>query len=178
MVLNQPQVQTVEAARLHLQNALWADGPVCPHCGVIGEATELQAKAAGRRRGQDVTFDTHARPRVYQCNGCRKQFTVTVGTIFEDSHIPLHKWLMAIHLMCSSKKGMSALQIQRELWGEDPDSKDKHGRPRLKGSYRTAWFMCHRIRWAMTQSPMAEAVIQKLSCRFESGQPHHRNGVQ
>lgn len=98
------------------------------------------------------------RAGVYKCGGCRKQFTVTVGTIFEDSHIPLHKWLFATHLMCSSKKGVSALQLQRELWGENPDKKDKKGRPTINGSYRTAWFMCHRIRWAMTQSPMAESL--------------------
>jgi hypothetical protein len=65
--------------------------------------------------------------------------------------------------MCSSKKGVSALQLQRELWGENPDKKDKHGRPRLNGSYRTAWFMCHRIRWAMTQAPMAELLTKKMS---------------
>src|SRR5581483_8216766 len=115
-------------AREHLEKLLWPDGPVCPHCGVIGESTKLQPKdGSSTRKG------------VYQCNGCRKQFTVTVGTIFEDTHIPLHKWLAAFHLMCSSKKGISALQLQRELWGEDERTK------KPKGSYRTAWFMCHRI---------------------------------
>ena len=133
------QYQDEDAARNHLERTLWPDGPVCPHCGVIGEATKLAPKEGAK---------THARKGVYQCNGCRKQFTVTVGTIFEDSKIPLHKWLLAIHLMCSSKKGVSALQLQRELWGEDEVTK------KLKGSYRTAWFMCHRVRWAMTQSPM------------------------
>jgi len=120
-----------------LEKLLWPDGPVCPHCGVIGEATKMD-----REEGSD----THGRKGLYQCNGCRKQFTVTVGTIFEDSKIPLHKWLMAFHLMCSSKKGISALQLQREL---------------ELGSYRSAWFLCHRIRWAMTQSPMAEALKMK-----------------
>jgi len=130
--LLQKQFQDDDAARQHLEGLLWPDGPVCPHCGVMEESTKLEMQEGTK---------THARKGVYQCNGCRKQFTVTIGTIFEDSHIPLHKWLLAIHLMCSSKKGVSALQLQRNL---------------ELGSYRTAWFMCHRIRWAMTQTPMVE----------------------
>jgi hypothetical protein len=137
MGINAPQHYDEEAARAYLEKLLWPDGPVCPHCGVISEATKLD-----REEGSD----THGRTGLYQCNACRKQFTITVGTIFEDSKIPLHKWLMAFHLMCSSKKGISALQLQREL---------------ELGSYRSAWFMCHRIRWAMTQSPMAEALKLK-----------------
>jgi len=114
---------------------------------VIGEATELAKVAEGKRKGKMVQFQTHSRSGVFQCNACRKQFSVTVKTIFEGSKIPLHKWLLAIHLMCSSKKGVSALQLQREL---------------ELGSYRSAWFMCHRVRWAMTQTPMAEA-LKKMS---------------
>lgn len=129
----------------------WPAGPECPHCGAIGEATALAARSA---------YATHARAGVWQCK-CRRQFSVTVGTIFEDSKIPLHKWLLAVHLMCSAEKGVSALRIQRELWGEDPDKKDRQGRPKLKGSYRTAWFMCHRIRWAMTQRPLAAALRRR-----------------
>jgi transposase-like protein len=132
-----PQYQNEDTARAYLEARLWPEGPICPHCGVIEESTKLD-----REEGSD----THGRKGLYQCNSCRKQFTVTVGTIFEDSKIPLHKWLMAFHLMCSSKKGVSALQLQREL---------------ELGSYRSAWFMCHRIRWAMTQSPMAEALKMK-----------------
>lgn len=153
-----PQYQSEVAAKEHLESILWLDGPVCVGCGEINNATKMQ-----REEGTD----THGRTGLYQCRGCRKQFTVTVGTIFEDSHIPLQKWLFGIHLMCSSKKGVSALQLQRELWGEDPEKKDKNGRPRLKGNYRTAWFMCHRIRWAMTQSPMAEGLLQKMSGAVE-----------
>jgi len=138
------QFQDEEAAREHLEGLLWKDGPVCPHCGVIGEATKLN---------KNMSFDGHGRDGLHKCKGCGKQFTVTVGTIFEDSHIPLHKWLLAIHLMCSSKKGMSALQIQRNL---------------ELGSYRTAWFMCHRIRWAMTQGPM----LQKLSGVVEADETY------
>lgn len=145
MGLLQKQYQNEDAAREHLEKLLWPDGPVCPHCGVISEATKLESKA-----------ESSTRKGVYQCNGCRKQFTVTVGTIFEDSHIPLHKWLAAFHLMCSSKKGISALQLQRELWGENEETK------KPLGSYRTAWFMCHRIRWTMTQSPMAEGLMKGI----------------
>lgn len=143
MGLLQKQFQDEDAAREHLEKLFWPNGPVCPHCGVIAEATKLQPKEGSKTR-----------KGVYQCNGCRKQFTVTVGTIFEDSHIPLHKWMAAFHLMCSSKKGISALQLQRELWGENPETK------KPLGSYRTAWFMCHRIRWVMTQSPMVEALLK------------------
>jgi transposase-like protein len=146
------QYQNEDAAREWLEAKLWPDGPVCPHCGVVGEATKLQ-----REEGSDF----HGRKGLHVCRGCRGQFTITVGTVMEDSHIPLHKWLLAFHLMCSSKKGVSALQLQRELWGENPEKKDKRGRPRINGSYRTAWFMCHRIRWAMTQSPMAELLEKK-----------------
>jgi transposase-like protein len=128
----QKQFQDEDAAREFLEKLLWPDGPVCPHCGVIGEATKLEMQEGSA---------THGRNGLYQCNGCRKQFTVTIGTIFEDSHVPLHKWLLAIYLMCSSKKGISALQLQRTL---------------ELGSYRTAWFLAHRIRWAMTQGPMTE----------------------
>jgi len=129
-----PQFQNEEAARKHLESLLWKDGPVCPKCGLIDEDKSSKLN-------KNMSFDGHGRDGLHQCKGCRAQFTVTVGTIFEDSHVPLHKWLLAIHLMCSSKKGVSALQIQRNL---------------ELGSYRTAWFMCHRIRWAMTQGPMLE----------------------
>jgi transposase-like protein len=117
--------QDADAAREHLERLLWPDGPICPHCGLIGEAYKLAGKST--RKG------------LYKCAGCREPFTVTVGTIFEDSKIALHKWLLAIHLMCSSKKGISAHQLMRNL---------------EIGSYRTAWFMAHRIRWAMGQEPM------------------------
>jgi transposase-like protein len=130
----QKQFQDEDAAREFLEKLFWPEGPVCPKCGVIGDATKLERKEGTK---------SHGRKGLYQCNsvGCREQFTVTIGTIFEDSHIALHKWLLAIYLMCSSKKGISALQLQRNL---------------EIGSYRTAWFMAHRIRWAMTQGPMTE----------------------
>jgi transposase-like protein len=93
-----------------------------------------------------------SRRKLWKCFSCRKQFTVTVGTIFEDSHIDLNKWLLAFYLLCSSKKGMSALQLQRMLGG----------------SYKTAWFMCHRIRWAMAEP----AFVEKLSGVVEADETY------
>src|SRR3981189_513841 len=84
------------AARVHLESLLWADGPVCPRCGVMGNRiTKLQGAST--------------RPGVYKCKDCRKPFSVTVGTVMERSHVPLHKWVLATHFMSASKKGMSAM---------------------------------------------------------------------
>jgi transposase-like protein len=118
-----------EAARTFLESQRWPDGAICPFCGLIGEAYRLKPKENSK---------TPVRPGVWKCGGCRKQFTVTVGTIFEDSHIPLNTWLMAIHLVCASKKGMSAHQLHRMLGV----------------TYKSAWFMVHRIRYAMRQSDL------------------------
>lgn len=107
-----------DAARAHLEEQLWPDGPVCPHCQ-SKDATALHGKA--HRKG------------LYQCNECRAQFSVTVGTVFERSKIGLHKWVLASHLMGASKKGMSSKQFGRMLGV----------------SYKTAWFMTMRIREAM-----------------------------
>lgn len=124
-----------DAAREYLEKLLWPDGPVCPKCGLINEAYRLSGETT--------------RDGLYKCAGCRAPFTVTMGTIFEDSHIPLHKWLFAIYLMCSSKKGISAHQLWRNLWGVDEET------GKQRGSYKTAWFMAHRIRWALGQDPVA-----------------------
>src|SRR5204862_3949311 len=97
------------------------------HCDST-DAYKLQAKEGSKKP---------VRPGVYKCAECREQFTVTIGSIFEDSKIPLNKWLLAIHLLCASKKGMSAHQLHRMLGV----------------SYKTAWFMAHRIRYAMSQQP-------------------------
>jgi transposase-like protein len=110
------------AARVHFEKLRWPDGPVCQHCGVLDEATELKGKST--------------RPGLYKCRACQKPFTATMGTLYERSHIPLHKWLLATHLMTASKKGMSAHQLWRMLGF---------------GSYRTAWFMAHRIREGMRE---------------------------
>lgn len=111
-----------DAAREHLESLHWPDGPVCPHCGVVDEATLMEGKS--HRKG------------LWNCRACREPFTVTIGTVFERSKIPLHKWVYAAHLMASSKKGISAAQLQRMLG---------------LGSYRTAWFMAHRLREAMRE---------------------------
>jgi transposase-like protein len=115
-ILSRPEFQDADKAREWLEAELWPDGPICPHCGVVNQATQLRGKAH--------------RPGAYQCNACREQFTVTVGTLYERSHLPLNKWLAATHLMMASKKGMSALEIGRLLGL----------------SKKTAWFLCHRIR--------------------------------
>lgn len=107
-------------ARKYLEQLRWPDGPVCPHCGVVGEAIKLPQT-------------DKVREGVYKCKPCRKQFSVTVGTLFERSHVPLNKWLLAVHLLCASKKGHSSHQIHRMLGI----------------TYKTAWFMTHRIRESM-----------------------------
>ena len=88
-----------KAARKHLEAIRWPDGPYCPHCGCLDNAHRIKGKSA--------------RPGLWFCGDCRKQFTVTVGTLFERSKVPLHKWLLAVHLMSASKKGMSAHQLHR-----------------------------------------------------------------
>jgi transposase-like protein len=121
MNLTSPIFQDADKAREHLEATRWPHGSICPHCGLVGEATKIAGKSA--------------RPGLYQCNAkeCREQFTVTVGTVFERSKVPLNKWLLATYLMTSSKKGISAHQVGRTLGV----------------TYKTAWFMCHRIREAM-----------------------------
>jgi len=122
--LNAPQFQDADKARQYLEAQVWPNGPTCPHCGVIGKHWELVGKTT--------------RPGLYKCTDCREPFTVTVGTVFERSKIPLNKWLMAVYLLCSSKKGMSSHQLHRTLGV----------------TYKTAWFMTHRIRKAMeTRKP-------------------------
>jgi len=117
--LTDPIFNDEEAARAHFEAIRWPNGPVCPHCGVEGEATLVKGKSH--------------RPGMYQCNACREPFSVKVGTVMESSHIPLHKWALGFHLMASSKKGMSAHQLHRMLGI----------------TYKSAWFMAHRIREAM-----------------------------
>jgi transposase-like protein len=124
--LQTPYFTDRDKAREYLEAVRWNEGRFCPHCGVVDNAVKLEPKG---KKG-------HARQGVWQCRDCRGQFTVTVGTIFEDSHIPLNIWLLAIHLMCSSKKGMSAHQLHRMLGV----------------TYKSAWFMAHRIRHGMAPS--------------------------
>ena len=118
-VLNAPYFRDEEAAYAKLESIVWPNGPVCPHCGGVERIGKLQGGAA--------------RIGVRKCYQCRKQFTVKVGTVFESSHVPLYKWFQACYLLCSSKKGISSHQLHRVL----------------EVTYKTAWFMTHRIREAM-----------------------------
>lgn len=121
MNLTDPIFHDADKAREHLEKTRWPHGAICPHCGVVGEATELQG--------------SHHRAGLWKCNACRQQFTATVGTVFERSKVPLNKWLLASYLMASSKKGVSAHQLHRTLGV----------------TYKTAWFMAHRLREAMRE---------------------------
>jgi len=132
-----------DSARAFLEAQRWPDGkPGCPHCGEIGRSYRLPPIAGKPKKDGEITY----RKGLWKCGACRKQFTVTVDTIFEDSHIPLNKWLMAFHLLCASKKGMSAHQLHRMLGV----------------TYKSAWFMAHRIRYAMAQLnlPMLEGTVE------------------
>jgi transposase-like protein len=124
MDLTNPIYSDVEEARKHLESIRWVNGPVCPHCGSISpDHYALKGKTT--------------RPGLYKCKDCLQPFTVTVGTVFERSKVPLNKWVLAAHLMASSKKGISAHQLHRTLGV----------------TYKTAWFMEHRLREAMNIKP-------------------------
>lgn len=131
------QFGSEESARAFIEKSLWPDGPRCPHCD-SQQVYKLTAKPDSKRP---------VRKGVYKCAKCREQFTVTVNTVFEGSHIPLNKWLFAIHLLCASKKGMSAHQLHRMLGI----------------SYACAWHMAHRIRFALTQE-MREKFSGVVEC--------------
>jgi len=122
-IFNQPHFQDADAARDYLESVRWANGVVCPHCGVIDQFYKLVGEAH--------------RPGLYKCSECREQFSVTVGTVFESSKIKLHIWLQACHLMSASKKGISAKQLERML-GVVLQDRVVHG---------------HRIREAMNIAP-------------------------
>jgi transposase-like protein len=120
--LRKPIYHDDDAARAHLESVLWAHGPNCPHCG------NADSKRIILMQGKTT------RPGLYKCRECRKPFTVTVGTVMERSKIPLSKWVLAAQIMASSKKGFSALQLQRMI----------------DTTYETAWFLFHRLREAAT----------------------------
>jgi transposase-like protein len=133
---------TDEKARKVLEEWLWTNGPTCPRCQSNDPETVYKMKGHSIRAG------------LYNCRACERQFTVTVGTIFEDSHIPIRKWLVAWFLMCSSKKGISSLQLKRIL---------------DLGSYRTALFMTHRIRHALKETSFANKLtgtVEVDECYF------------
>ncbi len=159
-IFTAPQFNDEAAAYAFVEAHLWPDGPVCPHCGVVGRAGRLQGKS--NRLG------------LWKCYACRKPFTVKIGTIFEASHIAMRDWLTAIHLICSSKKGISANQLHRTLGI----------------TLKSAWFMAHRIREAFKpagrQAPfggegqVVEAdelfIGNKPEAAFKGG-PHHKHAV-
>ena len=122
--LNSPIFNDADEARVWLEARIWPNGPHCPHCGSVN-ATKLEGKS--HRAG------------LYQCNDCREQYTVTVGTLFERSKIPLHKWLLALYLLMSSKKGISTHQVSRSLGI----------------SYKSTWFVMHRLREALRDGNFA-----------------------
>jgi transposase-like protein len=137
-----------DAARKLLEQMRWPKGPVCLKCGGADPYRLIPKAGSKTRQG------------VWKCRACRKQFTVTVGTIFEDSHIPLSKWLLAIHLLCASKKGMSAHQLHRMLGV----------------TYKSAWFMAHRLRHAMSQPPLVGKLkgIVEADETYVGGREHRR----
>jgi transposase-like protein len=136
---------TEDQARQYIEAIRWPEGRACPHCGEINNSTELKGKST--------------RPGVYKCKAkaCRKQFTVKVGTILEDSHIPYRHWVMAFHLLCASKKGMSAHQMHRQLGC----------------TYKTAWFLCHRIRHALDQGAGLLSGTIEADETFVGGKPRY-----
>jgi transposase-like protein len=118
-ILSAKVLQNEAAAIAWVEARVWPEGPVCPHCGGVERISKMGGKAT--------------RIGLYKCYQCRKQFTVKVGTVFESSHVPMHLWLQAMYLLCSSKKGISSNQLHRTLGV----------------TLKTAWFMSHRIREAM-----------------------------
>jgi transposase-like protein len=120
-IFSAPHFNDEAAAYAYVETRIWKDGRVCPHCGVVDRSASLNGKSS--------------RVGLYKCYACRKPFTVKIGTIFEDSHMAMRDWLTAIHLVCSSKKGISANQLHRTLGI----------------TLKSAWFLAHRIREAMTE---------------------------
>lgn len=129
-VLSKDYIYDEAAAFAHVEAMLWTQGPVCPHCGNCGRVYALTGVRTKASRKNPEGIERHG---LKKCGECRKQFTVRIGTIFEESHVALHLWLQAIHLMCSSKKGISSNQLHRTLGV----------------TLKTAWSMSHRIREAM-----------------------------
>jgi transposase-like protein len=149
MNLSQASKMTEEQAREYIESILWPSGiPVCPHCGHRG-AWKIQGKSV--------------RAGLWKCSDkkCRKPFTVTKNTVMERSHISLRHWVIAFHLMCSSKKGISAKQLQRNLG---------------LGSYETAWFLEHRIRHSMEENPLSELLSGTVEVdeTYVGGKPRNK----
>lgn len=135
-MLDKPYFKTEKAAFRHLEAALWPHGPICPHCGCIDRAGRLEGVRSKPSKRHPTGFEQHG---LWKCYGCRKQFTVKVGTVFESAHIPLHKMAQAAYLMAASKKGISAHQLHRTL----------------EITYKSAWFLARRIREATRDGTLA-----------------------
>jgi transposase-like protein len=135
-VLSAAYMHDEAAAFAHVEAMLWPDGPVCPHCGVVDRAYRLEGVRSKPSKKNPEGVERHG---LWKCRECRKQFTVRKGTIFEESHIALYLWLQAIHLMVSSKKGISSHQLHRVLGI----------------TYKSAWFLSHRIRECMRSGDLA-----------------------
>lgn len=145
------------AAYQFLESIRWPDGPICPHCKGT-KAYFLQPK------GDRYTRTGHATPRrVWKCAACRKQFSVLIGTIFEDSRIPVSKWLLAMHMLCSAKNGVAARELARTL----------------EVTVKSAWFMAHRLRYAMTQLPLTELLSGTVEAdeTYIGGRPRRKNNM-
>ncbi len=145
MNLNEVSKFTEEQAREYIENILWPNGPLCPHCGNKGA---WPANGESQRDG------------LYKCKSkvCRKPFTVTVGTVMHSSHITMRQWVITFHLMCSSKKGISALQLKRNLG---------------LGCYQSAWHLAHRIRLAMNEGPLLKLLqgVVEVDETYVGGKP-------
>ena len=122
---------TDDRCRELLERLRWPEGLICPRC-------------------KDIRVSRLKEYARYECVGCEYQFTATSGTVFHDSHLPLPIWFIAVLLLCEAKKGMSAMQLKRTIWGDD------------RGSYKTAWYLCHRIRAAMKEvdQPMLDGTVE------------------
>jgi transposase-like protein len=148
-ILNKPYFQNERSAFAHLEKLLWADGVICPHCGTIGNAGHLEGVKGKTGKPRLGLWKCYAKE-------CRKQFTVTVGTVFESRHIPLHKMLQAVYLLSASKKGCSSHQLHRTLGV----------------TYKTAWFLTHRIREAVNRR--AILALTQFWCSWDHVAPIRR----
>jgi transposase-like protein len=161
-MFDEPIFKDENEARKALEEIRWPNGPVCPHCACNGQVSRVEGTKKAHRDG------------LFYCNDCKGQFTVTVGTVFERSKIPLTKWWMATFMLCSSKKGVSSHQIHRTIGV----------------TYKTAWFMTHRIREAMKDGSFSfiggegktveadETYLNKSPKTRKTGPLHARTGVQ
>jgi len=145
-------------AYLFVESLRWPNGPICPHCGLVGEATYLAPKDGHRTTRTGKVSNR----RLWQCNECRKQFSVLIGTIFEDSRIPLSKWLLGIHMMCAGKNGVAAIELHRQLGIAE----------------RSAWFMAHRIRYAMAHESFDKPLEGTVEAdeTYVGGKAHGKRG--